>query len=405
MRSPARTRGPTGLRPAWSRLTIALAAVALAILTCARAARADARPPDGGSLVLTGRASVVRGQTLVVQAGTESDDGGWGLEVQLVPAVPGVPQRPDAPFALTGQFALSHDGIAPAAGSVAGTLEIDGSLSLQLEEATGGVAVSGKVTAGGPGVAVVSLAGRFPAVLAPEQQAGAASGDQTAWRVSRAAGLTGYLLLFVNVCLGLAVRTRFTEPVLTRWRAFDLHQLTALITVGFMAVHVLALLADRFIGFTVAQLLVPFASPYRPLETALGVVGLYATLAVVASFYVRRHIGYRAWRWLHYFTFGAFGLSLVHGVTAGTDTAASWGGALYWGTAAVAGALTVWRFRAQLGVGEEQTARAQTRTRSSDRPTPSTAVARTAAAHGSRPETVEALTERARERARRLVAD
>lgn len=134
------------------------------------------------------------------------------------------------------------------------------------------------------------------------------------------------------MCLGLAVRTRFTEPFLAQWRTFDLHRLTALIVVGFMAVHVLALLADRFIGFTLAQLIVPFVSPYRPLETALGVAGLYLTLAVTASYYVRRHIGYRAWRAIHYLTFGAFGLSLLHGVTAGTDTGTPWGRALYWGT-------------------------------------------------------------------------
>lgn len=162
-------RPPLRVAPAWPRLAAALVAVALVLVTCARTARGDGRPPDGESLVLMGRASVVRGQTLVVQAGTESDDGGWGFQVQLVPLDPSTPRRPDTPVELGGQFALNHNGATPAAGDATGTLEVDGSLSLRLAEATSGTAVSGRVTAGEPGVAVVSLAGRFPAPLAPGQ--------------------------------------------------------------------------------------------------------------------------------------------------------------------------------------------------------------------------------------------
>ena len=153
------------------------------------------------------------------------------------------------------------------------------------------------------------------------------------------------MLLTLDVALGLAVRTRRLEPWLARWRAFDLHRFTALLLVAVAALHVLALLGDRYIGFSLPQLLVPFAAPYRPLWTALGVLALYLLLAIVASFFVRRVIGQRAWRRLHYLTFAVFALALLHGVLAGTDAGTVWGVLLYLSTGGTVGALAWWRFR------------------------------------------------------------
>ena len=42
------------------------------------------------------------------------------------------------------------------------------------------------------------------------------------------------------------------------------------------------------------------------------------------SFYVRRRIGQRAWRLLHYTTLLAFAFATTHGVMSGTDTPAAW---------------------------------------------------------------------------------
>jgi sulfoxide reductase heme-binding subunit YedZ len=170
--------------------------------------------------------------------------------------------------------------------------------------------------------------------------------DHTFWYISRAAGLTAYLLLTLNVILGLMVRTRALEWLLTRWRSFDLHRFTALLALGFLALHVFTLLGDRFIGYSLGELLIPFTSPYRTLWVALGIVGLYLLLLIVASFLVRRWIGYRAWRALHYATFGAFVLSLLHGILSGSDTSQIWALALYWGTGMLTAALTIWRFTA-----------------------------------------------------------
>jgi methionine sulfoxide reductase heme-binding subunit len=88
---------------------------------------------------------------------------------------------------------------------------------------------------------------------------------------------------------------------------------------------------------------VPFASPYRPFYMALGLLSLYLTAFIVGTFYLRRLVPYRVWRLIHYATFVAFGLALVHGAGAGTDTAAAWARYLYAATGLIAFNLLVYR--------------------------------------------------------------
>lgn len=163
------------------------------------------------------------------------------------------------------------------------------------------------------------------------------------WYLTRATGLSAFVLLTLDVCLGIAIRTRVAEPLLARWCVTDLHEFTALLALGLTAVHILALLGDRYIGFTVAQLLVPFVASYRPFWTGIGVLSLYLLIVTTASWYVRGAIGYRTWRALHYLTFGAYVLALLHGMLAGTDTRQVWVRLLYWASAVVVGALTLHR--------------------------------------------------------------
>jgi sulfoxide reductase heme-binding subunit YedZ len=168
--------------------------------------------------------------------------------------------------------------------------------------------------------------------------------DNVFWYLSRTAGLTAYVLLTLNVCLGLMVRTRALDWLLARWRAFDLHQFTALLALAFVLLHVLSLLGDQFVGFSVTQLFVPFASSYRPVSVAIGILAFYVMGGIIASFYLRRLIGHSAWRAIHYLTFAVFVLALAHGIFAGSDTGQAWAAPLYCGSGGLIAALTVWRF-------------------------------------------------------------
>ncbi len=164
------------------------------------------------------------------------------------------------------------------------------------------------------------------------------------WYVSRAAGLTAYLVLFVNMVLGLAVKTKILDSLLARWRSFDLHQFTALLALGLLALHVFSLLGDQFVGFSVPQLFVPFVSSYRPLPVTLGIIAMYALVVVTGTFYVRDRIGQKAWRSIHYVSFLAFFVALLHGVYSGTDSVQIWAKLMYFASGLVVAQLTAWRF-------------------------------------------------------------
>ena len=77
----------------------------------------------------------------------------------------------------------------------------------------------------------------------------------------------------------------------------------------------------------------PFAASYEPLVVACGQVAIWLSVLLIASFHVRRRIGGRAWRRLHYASFAAFWLAFVHGIALGTETATPWASSLYLATA------------------------------------------------------------------------
>jgi len=158
------------------------------------------------------------------------------------------------------------------------------------------------------------------------------------WYLSRAAGFTAYLLLFVSVALGIGMGTRLTDRFARRNAIFDLHRFTTILALVFTIFHVYILLGDSYFSFNVWQLSVPFLTPYRTWQTAVGVASIYILVLLVASFYVRQFIGYRAWRTLHYLTFALFAGATLHGLAAGTDTSQAWAKIIYIvsGTATIA---------------------------------------------------------------------
>jgi hypothetical protein len=163
------------------------------------------------------------------------------------------------------------------------------------------------------------------------------------WYLSRAAGITAYLLLTGTTVLGLALSTRIAGRRLARPVIFGLHEQLAWLGLAATGLHLGALLADSYIPFRVTDLLIPFASPYRPGAVALGVLALYLSAVITGSFYVRSCVGYRTWRAIHMASFATFALATAHGIFAGSSTAQPWMQALYLGSGAIVVFLTNYR--------------------------------------------------------------
>jgi hypothetical protein len=144
--------------------------------------------------------------------------------------------------------------------------------------------------------------------------------SQAYWFAARAGGIVAYLLLWFATFWGIMVSSKMLKGRVEASLIYGLHEFFPLLAILFAAIHAVVLLGDSYIDFRVSHLFLPFTSPYKPLWTGLGTVALYLTLALVTSFYVRSWIGRKVWRALHYTSFLAFGLALLHGLMAGTDS-------------------------------------------------------------------------------------
>lgn len=145
-----------------------------------------------------------------------------------------------------------------------------------------------------------------------------AAGMPVAWLIARAAGLVAFALLTVSVTLGLAMSTKLLKPRLQK-SLLGWHQTLIWTGLSMLVLHGGAILLDPVMRFGFLAVVVPGTAPWRPVTVASGIVAGYLMLALAVSFRVRRRIGQRRWRLLHYASFGAFALALGHALHAGTD--------------------------------------------------------------------------------------
>jgi sulfoxide reductase heme-binding subunit YedZ len=168
--------------------------------------------------------------------------------------------------------------------------------------------------------------------------------DPTFWILARAGGLTAYVLLTLAVLAGLVLKSRAFGARLRATAVADTHRTLAFLALGFTALHGVALVLDSTVRVTPLALVVPGLTGYRPLATAFGVLAAEIMVVVYASFSLRKRIGAKMWRRLHWATYAVFALATVHGLTAGTDSNRSVALALYLGAAGAVTTATAWRF-------------------------------------------------------------
>ncbi len=139
------------------------------------------------------------------------------------------------------------------------------------------------------------------------------------WYVTRAAGLTGYFLLWLSMAWGLAIANKILHPAVEGSFTYDFHEFLSLLGIGFILLHVIVLLFDRFLPFNVAQTVIPFIDTYRPFWVGLGIIGFYLFLLVTVTFYMRKTIGMQAFRSIHALSLIGYIGATLHGLFAGTE--------------------------------------------------------------------------------------
>jgi len=152
-----------------------------------------------------------------------------------------------------------------------------------------------------------------------------------AWYVVRAAGFISVGLLILLMISGIGLVTgltfRFFEPI----KAWVIHRALALALCASVAIHVIFLLFDHFVPFSLVQVLVPFTATYKrmtihglhvgSLWVALGILSMYGIVIVVLSSLsiIERNKG--IWKKLHYVSYAVMLFIFFHALYLGSDLA------------------------------------------------------------------------------------
>ena len=153
--------------------------------------------------------------------------------------------------------------------------------------------------------------------------------SQVWWFVARSSGIVAWALLSMSVVWGLLLSTKISTTRIAARRLrpawlLGLHRHLGGLAVIFTAIHLIGIVADSYVTFSWAAVLVPMASEWKPGAVAFGVVAMYLLIAIEATSLAIRHLPRKVWRWVHRSSFVLYATATWHGVTAGTDAGNQW---------------------------------------------------------------------------------
>jgi sulfoxide reductase heme-binding subunit YedZ len=148
--------------------------------------------------------------------------------------------------------------------------------------------------------------------------------DTVLWYMTRGAGAVSLVLLSGVVVLGVVSTLRLQSPSWPRFLTTGLHRNLALMTVVFLALHIVTAVVDPFTHLGWLPAVIPFSSYYRTIWLGLGTVAFDLLLAIAVTSLVRNYIGHTAWRAIHWLAYASWPIAVIHGFGAGTDAWSAW---------------------------------------------------------------------------------
>lgn len=157
--------------------------------------------------------------------------------------------------------------------------------------------------------------------------------DSWAWYIIRASGLVSLSLLVLLMFSGIGHVTGWTYKVISPVKAWAVHKAMAITLAVGVTVHMLGLLADHYVNFSIAQVFVPFLKNYSNdtslfglhwgvLAVPAGILAAYGTYVVVFSSldtvgWISRHK--KLWKITHVISYLVILLVVFHVLNIGTD--------------------------------------------------------------------------------------
>jgi sulfoxide reductase heme-binding subunit YedZ len=135
---------------------------------------------------------------------------------------------------------------------------------------------------------------------------------------------TGFFI--ANLLLGVLLSTKYQRSSI--WQKmpgfvrsislYQVHNYTAYMALLAAFAHPVLLLFDKKAGFSLLNIIVPLTAPHQNYIYTLGAIAFYGLfIAVVTStVFVRKLFTNRTWKLIHFVSYGAAMLFLVHGIWA-----------------------------------------------------------------------------------------
>ncbi len=135
--------------------------------------------------------------------------------------------------------------------------------------------------------------------------------EQALWALGRGAGVTALVLMTISVITGILTRSGRPLVALPRFGVTELHRTTALLGTGLVVLHIITLLADPYAQLRLVDFVVPFLGSYRPVWLGLGTLAVDLLLVILATSLLRHRLGLRAFRVVHWITYGLWPIALA----------------------------------------------------------------------------------------------
>jgi methionine sulfoxide reductase heme-binding subunit len=163
------------------------------------------------------------------------------------------------------------------------------------------------------------------------------------WYASRATGIVSLLLLTAVLVLGILVNRQGRLPGLPRFAVTGIHRNLSLLSVAFIAVHVVTAVLDTYVHIPLLSAVIPFSSGYERLWLGLGAVSLDLMLAMIVTSLLRGRMNRTVWRAVHLLAYASWPVAFIHSLGASTDLQQGWLLLLALGCALVAAVALAWR--------------------------------------------------------------
>ena len=139
------------------------------------------------------------------------------------------------------------------------------------------------------------------------------------WDWIRILGFLSYYFFTISAICGIIRKSAWLTKQKNLF--FQLHTLSGWL--GFFALigHMLILIIDQFVPFTIFEILIPFLTDYHTFGTSLGIIAFYLFLiALYTSDVLIFNMKFPIWKKMHFIVFPAWLMSLLHAILIGSDS-------------------------------------------------------------------------------------